>query len=114
MTFFHGEGKRGPYFEGWYFKHQSPEGRTLALIPAFHVDAAGGAGASIQIIGDTGSWWLEYPDTAFRAEKDRFRVRVGDSYFGASGIELEIERDGLSLKGSLRSEERRVGKECYS
>ena len=51
MTFFHGEGKRGPYFEGWYFKHQSPEGRTLALIPAFHVDAAGGAGASIQIIG---------------------------------------------------------------
>lgn len=102
MTFFHGEGKRGPYFEGWYFKHQSPEGRTLALIPAFHVDAAGDAGASIQIIGDTGSWWLEYPDTAFWAAKDRFRVRVGDSYFGASGIELEIERDGLSLKGSLR------------
>ena len=65
MTFFHGEGKRGPYFEGWYFKHQSPEGRTLALIPAFHVDAAGDAGASIQIIGDTGSWWLENPDGTY-------------------------------------------------
>ncbi len=34
-------GKRGPYFEGWYFKHQTKTGRALALIPAMHIDSAG-------------------------------------------------------------------------
>lgn len=41
MKFFHGEKQSGPYFEGWYLKHQSKNGEMLALIPAFHVDSIG-------------------------------------------------------------------------
>ena len=41
--------RKRPYFEGWYFKHQSPQ-HTLILIPAWHVDSNGGAYGSLQII----------------------------------------------------------------
>ena len=41
MGFLRGANGTGPYFEGWYFKHQNPQGQTLALIPAFHVDSKG-------------------------------------------------------------------------
>lgn len=33
----------GPYFEGWYMKFQTNDGSGIALIPALHIDAAGGA-----------------------------------------------------------------------
>jgi len=59
MRFFHGGKQRGPYFEGWYLKHQSKGGKSLALIPAFHRDSAGRPSASLQIISDSRSWWLE-------------------------------------------------------
>lgn len=50
-----------PYFEGWYFKHQNRQGQTLALIPAFHIDNGGHRSASLQVISNDRSWWLEYP-----------------------------------------------------
>jgi len=40
MNNFHGETKRRSYFEGWYLKHQNAE-RTVAVIPAFHLDKKG-------------------------------------------------------------------------
>ena len=33
--YYHGREKRGPYFEGWYLKHQTRDGAALALIPAY-------------------------------------------------------------------------------
>ena len=51
MRFFHGGKQRGPYFEGWYLKHQSGEGKSLALIPAFHADPGGRRRASLQVRG---------------------------------------------------------------
>jgi len=31
MKFFHGEKQSDPYFEGWYLKHQSKDGRLIAI-----------------------------------------------------------------------------------
>ena len=58
---FHGTKKHGPYFEGWYLKHQAESGTSLALIPALHMDAAGQASTSLQVVTEGKSWWLEYP-----------------------------------------------------
>ena len=44
--YFHGTGKKGPYFEGWYLKHQN-KGKTIAFIPAVHADKEGNWTASI-------------------------------------------------------------------
>ena len=75
--YYHGAGRRGPYFEGWYLKYQARDGTALALIPAVHIDGCGRRSASLQILTDGGSWWLEYPEREFQASEERFQVRVG-------------------------------------
>lgn len=101
MKFFHGINQPGPWFEGWYLKHQSVDGRVLALIPAFHIDPEGRRSASLQVIAGEGSWWLEYPDKDFFADPERFRVRVGRCCFCRRGARVEIDREGLSLRGRV-------------
>lgn len=101
MKYFHGENKAGPYFEGWYLKHQSKDGRALALIPALHIDSGGRSSASLQVISGSRSWWLEYPLRQLHASRDRFSVRLGASRFNRQGMVVDICQDGLSLKGTL-------------
>lgn len=102
MNFFHAAKRTGPYFEGWYLKHQSKDGQTLALIPAFHIDPAGNPTASLQVISNSEAWWLEYPESQFQADPKRFQIQVGQSRFSSQGIDLHIEQNGLSLHGALR------------
>ena len=64
MHSFHGTGKRRSYFEGWYFKQQNEED-TVALIPAFHVNATGQASASLQVITNEGSCYVSFPNRHF-------------------------------------------------
>lgn len=101
MNFFHGANRSKTYFEGWYLKHQSKHGQTLALIPAFHIDSAGRRSASLQVISNYGAWWLEYPENQFRASEKQFQVQIGQSGFSDQGVQLHIEQNGLSLHGTL-------------
>ncbi|MGM9521749.1 MAG: tocopherol cyclase family protein [Oscillospiraceae bacterium] len=100
--YYHGTEKRGPYFEGWYLKHQTQEGRALAFIPALHIDREGRRSASLQVVADDQAWWLEYPDTEFSASERAFQIRLGQSLFTREGVQLNIEQDGLSLHSALR------------
>ena len=100
--FFHGTNRTGPYFEGWYFKHQNPQGQTLALIPAFHMDRERRRTASLQVISNNQTWWLEYPASQLQISRQPFQVQIGQSSFGEQGIDLHIQRGGLSLQGALR------------
>ena len=101
MGFFRGTNRTGPYFEGWYFKHQNPQGQTLALIPAFHIDREGHCTASLQVISKNQTWWLEYSETQLKVSQRLFQVQIGQSSFGHQGINLHIQQDNLSLCGSL-------------
>jgi len=96
----HGVGR--PWFEGWYLKCQTWEGKALALIPAVHMDGAGRWSASFQVITEGDSWWLEYPDTEFRVSERLFQVHLGPNLFRQEGTWLDVEREGLSLHGALR------------
>ena len=100
--YYHGAGKRGPYFEGWYLKCQTREGAALALIPACHIDREGRRSASLQVVADGEAWWLAYPDAEFRAFGEMFCVRMGRSLFTRREMCLHIERDELSLHGTVR------------
>lgn len=100
--YYHGGEKRGPYFEGWYLKHQTREGRALSLIPALHIDRAGRRSASLQVIAGGRTWWLEYPDSEFHASEKALQIQLGQNLFSGTGVQLDIERDGLSLHGALR------------
>jgi len=98
-----GKNKAGrSYFEGWYFKCRTKEGKTIALIPAIHKDGSGQGSASLQVISEAGTWWLEYPEAEFHATKQPLRISLGPNTFGEEGISLQVERNGLSLHGNLR------------
>lgn len=89
-------------FEGWYLKHQTRNGQTLALIPAYHIDSTGQRTASLQVISNSEAWWLEYPDTQLSFSRQPFQVQIGQSSFSSQGIDLHVEQAGLSLHGTLR------------
>ena len=90
-----------PYFEGWYFKCQTKDGKTIALIPAIHKDGSGQGSASLQVISEAGTWWLEYPEAEFHAVRQPLRISLGSNTFSVEGISLQVERSGLSLHGNL-------------
>lgn len=97
----HGEGRRGPYFEGWYLKCQTKAGEALALIPALHIDASGRRSASLQVVTGDSAWQLDFPCEAYNASKDTFSVRLGGSIFSSEGMALDVDASGLVLRGRL-------------
>lgn len=100
--YFHGGNKSGPYFEGWYFKCQAPDGRSLALIPALHMGDNGEQSASIQVITEDQAWYLEYPASSFSASEDMLRIEIGGNCFSEEGLLLDLEREELCLRGRVR------------
>ncbi|HML22689.1 MAG TPA: tocopherol cyclase family protein [Aggregatilinea sp.] len=102
---YHGDGKRPPYFEGWYFKLIDAAGaRRYAIIPGIfkHADPTQ-AHAFVQILdGAAGtSIYKRYPADAFHASADVFDVRVGPNHFGPDGIVLDVEHEGQSVRGAV-------------
>lgn len=99
--YFHGENKSGPYFEGWYFKCQSKDGKSLALIPAMHIREDGKRTASVQVITEDQAWWLEYPASSFAASRNALCIQIDKNRFSEAGMLLDVEREGLSLHGRV-------------
>ena len=99
--YFHGANKSDLYFEGWYFKCQTQDGRSLALIPAFHASENGEQSASIQVVTDKQAWYLDYPAPAFAASQDSLCIVIDENRFSEAGLHLNVEREGLSLQGKV-------------
>ena len=99
--YFYEENKSGPYFEGWYFKCQTKDGHSFALIPAVHICKDGKKIASIQVITEDQAWWLEYPASSFAASRNSLTIKIGGNCFSEAGLLLDIEQEGLSLHGKV-------------
>ncbi len=99
--YYHPPRQQRSWFEGWYLKFQTADGRALALIPAVHIDQNGRRSASLQIICGEGTWWLDYPADEFLALEKHFYIRLGPNIFSTEGVWLDIDRDQLSLHGRL-------------
>ncbi len=102
QRYYHGERRKGPYFEGWYVRFVTRNGRALAVIPAWHQNEAGVRTASLQIITDAASWWVDVPVRQFRASRGHFFVQMGQNCFTERGAALQVQTEGLSLQGCLR------------
>ena len=102
MISYHGEKKTRSYFEGWYLKCQTKDGRCLALIPAIHIDEDGCKTASIQVITENQSWWIHFPGDSFHAQRALFCVQINRNVFSKQGMELAIHENGLNLEGKIR------------
>lgn len=100
--YFYGENKSGPYFEGWYFKCQTRDGRSLGLIPAVHIRKDGQKSVSMQVITQEQAWWLEYPVSTFAASRHTLHIKIGGNCFSEDGLLLDAAQEGLSLRGQVR------------
>ncbi|MBN1685055.1 MAG: hypothetical protein JW852_00290, partial [Spirochaetales bacterium] len=104
---FQGMNQKKRYFEGWYFKHVSPQGRVYAVIPGVALSANGkNKLAFIQTIdGNTvETHYITFPFQDFSYRKDRFAVVIGDNRFSAEGIEVDVHDGDFKFKAECSYE----------
>ena len=106
---YHGHGKRPPFFEGWYYKLVDASGKhRYAIIPGiFLSDDPEKHHAFVQVLdGVTGrATYHRYPAQSFRAKRGDFDVHVGANRFTAESIKLDIESSNQVLRGEVHFEE---------
>lgn len=89
------------YFQGWYFKLQDSLGKTIAFIPAKHMDSLGNTNASLQIITDAGAHCVPFSGYQYIEHEEPFFVRVGENFFSKAGLEVDVATPSLTVKGSV-------------
>jgi len=103
--------KKGPYFEGWYFKSVSADEKTvLSLIPGISLTeedpncfvqysyAHSGEAAEKEM--RTG--YVRYPLTAFQYNQSPFVLRIGNSVFSETLVSIHLEEDDFQIEGILK------------
>lgn len=103
---YHGQGKRPPFFEGWYFKLiDAAEQERYAIIPGVSLAQQGlGPHAFIQIFdGVRGTAaYVVYPLGEFWAATNAFTVHIGPNRFTREALTLDITEGPLQVQGHLR------------
>lgn len=103
---FHGEGKRGNFFEGWYYKVADSElGFAMAFIPGIFISKDESRHHSFLQAIDTasnGAVFAGYPPEEFSFSSNPFSVRVSDFLFTKEGIKANLQDEFVSLKADLK------------
>ncbi|GAB1422581.1 tocopherol cyclase family protein [Anaerolineales bacterium] len=102
---YHGANKKGPFFEGWYYKLVSAdEKHKYAFIPGIFINKDPSQSiAFIQIIdGISGKTeFIKYPIEQFQSRKNPFSVSIASSKFELERINLDIQNHTIKIKGEL-------------
>ncbi len=65
------------------------------------MDGEGGKYAFIQVITEKESWNVPFPFSEFTASGGKFAVKIGINTFSENGIWIDIDHNGLILKGRI-------------
>ena len=102
---YHGEGKTGPLFEGWYFKLVSPDGASrISVIPGIYLGKEPQDSHSfVQVINglDGVSHYLPFPADSFSFIPREMDVRVAGNHFTQNQIDLDLKSKEFNLSGKL-------------
>jgi len=102
---FHGIGKKGPFFEGWYYKLVSEDGNNrICIIPGIYVgENPNDSHAFIQVLhADTNlSYYVKYSHDSFSSKNKEFDVQIDHNTFRGDYLRLNINREEISLQGEL-------------
>ncbi len=98
------QGKRRAknYFEGWYYKHVDASGDQIWSI-IFGVSRSGDSHSFIQVIeGKTGATeYFRFDADAFSYDRKELFITIGENVIRKDLIELNLEGEKFSIKGSL-------------
>jgi hypothetical protein len=104
-AWYQGQGRRPPYFEGWYYKLVDSIGQhRLAVIPGIFRSAnPDESHAFVQILdGASGkATYHQYPVRDFQAAERTLDIRVGPNGFTSEQIRLDIDTAERSVRGEL-------------
>ncbi|PKL23395.1 MAG: hypothetical protein CVV47_14235 [Spirochaetae bacterium HGW-Spirochaetae-3] len=101
---FQGARRRRSYFEGWYFKQVSTDGKAWAFIPGISIDSDGGPRRSfVQVIDGTAGTtrWYDFPFDAFSWDRRKLDINIGPNRFGSEGLDLHLDGPDGALSARL-------------
>lgn len=105
-VWYHGHGKKPPFFEGWYFKCVSAdESQKWAFIPGIFKNTDPEKNhCFIQVLdGNKGSaCYHRFGHEAFQAKEMAFDVSIGTSHFQIDHIQFDIDDEQGKIIGELR------------
>jgi hypothetical protein len=110
---YHGHGRKPPFFEGWYYKLIDPTTQhKYAVIPGIFLNTDPALNtAFVQVLDGMSaqSAYFTYPVEDFQAAPDAFEVRVGPNHFRADRLTLDLSSasgegavERLALRADLR------------
>lgn len=103
-AWYHGHGKRAPFFEGWYYKLvNAAEDKRFAIIPGvfIHKNAAE-SHAFIQVLDGMAGKATYHSYPTVDASKNSFDLRIGGNRFQLEQIDLDIDDEHAQIQGTLR------------
>lgn len=105
-AWYHGHGKRAPYFEGWYFKLvTAKQDKRFAFIPGVFINQdPSKTHAFVQVLDGNEGKTYYHRFGSFEAKPQAFDVRIDRSYFKQDHIVIDIDDEVGRIKGELRFE----------
>lgn len=97
---FHGRAGKKGFFEGWYFRLYFG-GRSICLIPGVAMGEYPCAFVQFADSHSRSSRMLRYDISDFATGRHLLNIRVGDSRFSLSSMELNLRKGDFSLTGRL-------------
>ncbi len=106
---FQGNLQKKHYFEGWYFKQVTADGKqTVAFIPGISLEDTD-SHCFVQVIlsPNIQTYYFKYPLDRFSTTEEPFSVKVGESVFFMDGCHIALNDtvqstpQGISMTGDL-------------
>lgn len=89
---FLGQGRKPPYFEGWYFRFVTANGRALSFIPGISLNESSSQ-SFVQMIESSESRYFKFPAKEFEYSEKSFYVKVGNCTFTSDGISINLNEN---------------------
>ena len=102
---YHGQNKKAPFFEGWYYKIISRDQQhKFAIIPGIYIGK--NKYSFIQILdGNNGnSHFIKFPFESFISNNKDFHVQIENNSFELDKISLDMNHNSLKIEGNLSFE----------
>ena len=104
---YHGENNKRPFFEGWYHKLVTNDGRALVIIPGIYRSGFNNNQTAFVMIfdGDTGEVFYErFEVQQFSCSTSSYSLHIGSNHFSSQNITLDIESEALTIKGQVTAD----------
>lgn len=100
---YQGGNRRSRYFEGWYFKIDTDDGRDpLAVIPGVSYAQDGASHAFVQVNrADGRTSYFEYPVSEFSSAVRGFEIEIGGNRFSGNGMSLDLAGESERIAGEV-------------